>query len=134
MNALLFFGKSTNRHLNPIFYWKLAQLLLGGIIVEKLTNWLWEILYYFGTRVPTPNNQHFLHFVNMLSMLLFRFIIAYLFLYIVILFLFGCCQFWQRNEFRVQFISARWSIQDIHLPLYIHYVPIPNNHPNFYSL
>ena len=33
-----YFCKSSNRHLNAIFYWKLAELLLGGIIVEKLQN------------------------------------------------------------------------------------------------
>ena len=49
--------------LNAIFNWKLAQLLLGGIIIEKLKNPLWWILYYFNTKVPTPNKQPFLPFI-----------------------------------------------------------------------
>ena len=107
------------RHLNAIFYWKLFQLLLEGIILEKLKNSLWwGILSYFDTK-----NQPFLHFL-ILPLYYFRFIIAYPFINIVVLFLFGCCRFWHHNEVWVQFPFVRWVLQDIHLLLYIHCVPI----------
>ena len=50
-----FYHKSPIWNLNAIIDWKWAQLLLGGIIVEKLKNPLWGIFYYFNTRVPTTN-------------------------------------------------------------------------------
>ena len=48
--------------MNAIFYWKLVQLLLEDIIVEKLKNPLCGILYYFDTMVTTLNKQPFLPF------------------------------------------------------------------------
>ena len=57
-----FYHKSTIWHLNTIFDWKLAQLLLGGFIIDKTKNLLWGIFSYFNTGVPTPNEQPFLNF------------------------------------------------------------------------
>ena len=62
LNAL-FFGKSNNWNLNGIFYWKLSQLILGVIIVDKLENPFWGVFSRFYSRVPTPNEQPFLHFI-----------------------------------------------------------------------
>ena len=58
-----YFCKSSNQHLNVIFYCKLSQLILGGILFKKLNNPLWGLFSYFGTRVSTPNDQSFLPFV-----------------------------------------------------------------------
>ena len=84
LNDLLLFCKSTNTHLNVTFYWKLAQLLLGGIISEKPKNTLWRRFYYFDTRLPKPNEQPFLHFVILppyfcsdLSLLTFYYVLMY---------------------------------------------------------
>ena len=123
------FCNYSNTHLNAIFYWKLAQLLLGVIIFQKLKNPLWGIFLYFDTLIPTPNEQTFLLFLIFppyifldLSLFTFSFIF---------LFLFGCCHFWKHNEGRVQCIYGRWVLQDIGLIVYIHCVNISNNHPNF---
>ena len=48
---------------------------------------------------------------NIAPLFLFRYIIDYLFLYIFVLLLFGCCHFWWRNEVWVQFILVRWLLQ-----------------------
>ena len=81
-----FFCGSTNRNLNVIFSWKLAELILGGIIVEKVKNPLWGMLSYFYTRVPTPNKQPFIRFLILspcfcsdLSLLTFSYILFYFF-------------------------------------------------------
>ena len=71
---------------------------------------------------------------NIASIYLFRFIITYLFLNIFVWFLFGCCRFQQHNEVWFQFISVTRVLKYIGLILYIHCVPISNNHPNFYLL
>ena len=55
--------KSYNRHFKSIFYQKLAQLLIRDIIIEKIKNPLWGVFSHFGTRVPTPHEQPFLHFL-----------------------------------------------------------------------
>ena len=47
---------------------------------------------------------------NNVSVFLFRFIRVYLFLYIVVLFLFGCHHFLRYHEVWVQFISVRWLL------------------------
>ena len=94
---------------------------MGGIILF----WYWV----FNTKQETLST-----FFNIASVFLFIFIIAYLLLYIVVLFLFGCCHFWWRNEVLFQFISIRWVLQDICLILYIHCVPISKNHQMFSSL
>ena len=57
-----FYNNSPILHLNAIFYCKQYQLLLGGIIVDKMKTSLWVIFYYLDTRFPTPNNQPFLTF------------------------------------------------------------------------
>ena len=49
--------------MDAIIDWKLAQLLLGGITVDKLKNKLWGILSYLNNSVPTPNDQTFIPFV-----------------------------------------------------------------------
>ena len=49
------YHKSPIWHLNAIFDWKLFQLPLGGITVEKLKNKLWGIFSYLHARDPTPN-------------------------------------------------------------------------------
>ena len=67
----------------------------------------------FNTRVPTPKRATLSTFCDIASVLLFIFIIAYLFLYIIVLFLLLCCQFIRCNEVWVQFICLRWLIQDI---------------------
>ena len=70
--------------MNAIFYWRLAQLLLGGIIVEKPKNPLWRILSYFDNRISTPKEQPFLpfailtlYFFSDLSLLTFSYILLY---------------------------------------------------------
>ena len=50
-------------NLNAISYWKLSQLILGSVIVEKMKNPLQGIFSYFDTRVPTPNKKPFIHFL-----------------------------------------------------------------------
>ena len=115
--------KSTNRHLNAIFYWKLAQLLMGGIIVEKLRNKLWRIFSYADNMVTTPKQATRSTSCNIAPVLLFRFIISYIFLYNVVLFLFGWFHFWWRKKVWVQVISVRWVIQNIGLLIYIYCVP-----------
>ena len=55
-----FYRKCPIWNLNAILYWKLAQLLLGGIIFDKLKSILLGVLSYFYTGVPTPNKQPFL--------------------------------------------------------------------------
>ena len=52
-------------------------------------------------------------FCKIASIILFRFIISYIFLYNIVLLLFGCCHFLQRNKFWVQIIFVRWVLQDI---------------------
>ena len=47
--------KSYNHNFNAVSYWKLAQLIQGGIIFDKLKNTLCVIFSYFYTRVPPPN-------------------------------------------------------------------------------
>ena len=123
--------KYSNWHLNAIFYCKWSQLLLGGIIVEKLKNQLWGIFLYFDTRVPTPKVAIIYNFFNIASVILFRFIIIWLFLFIVVLLLFGCCHFWQHYEVWVQFITVGWVLQDTGLILYIYCVSISNTSINF---
>ena len=76
----------------------------------------------------------YLWLCNIASVFLFGFIIAYLFLYIVVFFFFGCFHFLCCNGVRIQFISLRWLIQDIYLPLYIYCVPISNDHPIFFFI
>ena len=56
----------------------------GGIIFGKSKNSFWGIFSYFGTRVPTPNEQPFLPFVILppyfcsgLSLLTFYYIFLY---------------------------------------------------------
>ena len=46
------YHKSQIWNLNAILYWKLSQLVLGDITVEKLKNQLWGIFSYLHTRVP----------------------------------------------------------------------------------
>ena len=77
---------SYNRHLNVMFYCILDQLIMEGIIVEKLKNPLWGILSYLDNRVPTPNEQLFITFVlfppyffSYLSFLTFSYILLYYF-------------------------------------------------------
>ena len=94
---------------------------------------MWRIFSYFDTRVQTPNEQPILPFV-IFPPFFFRFIIACLLLYIVVFFLFGCCHFLRRNEVWVQFISVSLLLQCIGSLLYIHCVPISNDHPIFSSL
>ena len=71
---------------------------------------------------------------NIVSVFLFRFITAYIFLYIVVSFLFGCFHFIWRNEVWVHFISVGRLVQGIGLLRYIHCIHISNNHPHFSSL
>ena len=92
-----FHRKSQICYLNAIFYWKLAQLLLEGITVEKLNNPLRGVLFYFHTMVPIPNKQKLSTFFYIGSVLLFIFLIAYLFLYIFGLLLLECCHFLRFN-------------------------------------
>ena len=107
---------------------------MGGIIVEKLKNPVWAIFYYLDTRVPHNKWATFSDFCNIASVFLFIFIIAYPFLYIVLLLLFGCFNFIQRHKVWVQFISVRRILQDIGLLLYIHCSPRSNDQSNFSSL
>ena len=71
-------------HLNVIFDWKWSQLIIGGIIVEKLRNSLWGIFSYLYTSIPTPNEQPFLqfsiltpYFCSYLSLIIFSYILLY---------------------------------------------------------
>ena len=36
---------------------------MGGIVFEKLNNALCVVFSYFGTRVRTPDEQPFIHFI-----------------------------------------------------------------------
>ena len=103
------------------YCWKTEEPILGDIVLF----WYWG----YNTKQATLST-----FCNIVCVLFFVFITAYLFLWIVVLFLFGCFHLQQRNEVWVRFISIRWVIQDIGLLLYIHCVPISNNQPNFSSL
>ena len=64
--------------------------------------------YGANTKQATLSN-----FCKIASIILFRFIISYIFLYNIVLLLFGCCHFLQRNKFWVQIIFVRWVLQDI---------------------
>ena len=110
-------------HLNVIFDWKWSQLIIGGIIVEKLRNKLWRIFSYADNMVTTPKQATRSTSCNIAPVLLFRFIISYIFLYNVVLLLFGWFHFWWRKKVWVQVISVRWVIQNIGLLIYIYCVP-----------
>ena len=79
-----FYYNSPIWHLNAIFFWKLSQLLLGDIIVDKLKNLLWAVFSYFDTKVPTPNKQPFIPFLIMTTYFcsdIQLFIFSYMLLY-----------------------------------------------------
>ena len=78
------YHKSPIFHFNAIFYWIFAQLIMGGIIVDRLNNLMWGVFSYFDTRFPTPNEQSFINFVILppyfcsdLSLLTFSYILLY---------------------------------------------------------
>ena len=54
---------------------------------------IWGIFLYFHTRVPTTKKITLSTFLNIAFFTVFRFLIAYLFLFIVVLLFFGCCNF-----------------------------------------
>ena len=55
---IIYYFNSPIWNLNAISYWNYSQLL-----AEKVKNPLCVIFSYFDTRVPTPNEQPFLHFI-----------------------------------------------------------------------
>ena len=81
-----FYHKYTIWNLNAIFYWKLSQLLLGGITVKKLKIICGEYSTIYILELQHQTINLFYPFKYCLCIFL-RFIIAYLFSYIVVLFL-----------------------------------------------
>ena len=116
-----FYHKSPYWHLNAVFYWKLDQLLLSYITVEKLKNQLWGVFSYFRTRVSTPKEKPFLPFV-IFSLYFCWDLSLLIFYYIVIFSLFGYCHFRRHSEMWVQFIFVRLVLQYIGLLHYIHFL------------
>ena len=106
-----------------IFYYSYVSVFLYRMDIHPIKNIL--LFWYLGS-----NTKHatLYTFCNIASVL-FRFIIAHLFLYIVVLLLFRFFYFWRCNKVWVQFFSAKRVLQDIGLRLYIHCVTISNKPP-----
>ena len=128
-----FYHKSSIWNLNAIFYQRIYQQLLVGLIFEKLKNPFWGILSYFYIRVSTSNDQPILTFAILPPSFfqiyhLLPFLI-YCSIFLIRMFLFLTAQ---RSLHSIYFV--RRVLQNIGLLIYIHCVPISNDPPNVSSL